>query len=144
MKCINDEETAYRKLQRVLKTTIDDGKDEFSDDDPSFPQKEQFRLPKRVRGWHFLERASIPLKEQSGILNQAGGMNIDKLKKVMDDSLPEKVLEDIYGRASSQAPWKSHTNHKGNKFKKRRDSTHFCDDSYEEEEDANAAHEEDG
>ena len=69
-------------------------------------------------------------------------MNIDKLKKAMADSLPEKVLKDIDGRASSQAPWKSHSKFKGNKFKKRRDSTHFCDDPYEEEEDANAAEEE--
>ena len=93
MKYINAEETAYRKLQRVLKTATDAGADEYSSDDVSLsasPSKRKFQLPKRLRGWHFLERAGIPLKEHSGILNQTGGVNIDKLKKVMAESLPEK------------------------------------------------------
>ena len=123
MKYINEEETAYRKLQRVLKTAIDEGQDEFSEDDQATPQatpqKSKFKLPKRLRGWHFLERASIPLREHSGILNQTGGMNIDKLKKVMADSLTEKVLKDIDGRSVSKAPWQSSSKFKGNKFKKR-------------------------
>ena len=48
MKYINAEETAYRKLQRVLKTAADDGEDEYSDDDGT--QTRRFRLPKRLRG----------------------------------------------------------------------------------------------
>ena len=88
MKYINAEETAYRKLQRVLKTATQEGEDEYSDDDGSGVRR--FQLPKRLRGWHFLGRAAIPLKEHSGILNQTGGMNVDKLKKVMAESLPDK------------------------------------------------------
>ena len=99
MKYINAEETAYRKLQRVLKTSAEEGEDEYSSEDDSKTRK--FQLPKRLRGWHFLERAAIPIKEHSGILNQTGGMNIDKLKKVMSDSLPEKILRDIDGRTTS-------------------------------------------
>ena len=108
MKYINAEETAYRKLQRVLKTATDAGEDEYSSDDVSLqvvPAKRKFQLPKRLRGWHFLERAGIPLKEHSGILNQTGGVNIDKLKKVMAESLPEKVLKDIDSRTTPKAPW---------------------------------------
>ena len=78
MKYINAEETAYRKLQRVLRSATEDGEDEYSDNDN--PQARKFQLPKRLRGWHFLEHVAIPLKEHSGILNQTGGMNIDKLK----------------------------------------------------------------
>ena len=96
MKYINVEETAYRKLQRVLRTATDGGEDEYSSDDGG--QKKKFQLPKRLLGWHFLNRASVPLKEHSGILNQTGGMNIDKLKKVMSESLPEKILKYIDGR----------------------------------------------
>ena len=98
-----------------------------------FPNKSKFKLPKRLRGWHFLERASIPLREHSGILNQTGGMNIDKLKKVMAESLTEKVLKDIDGRSAAKAPWQSSSKFKGNRFKKKkkkkkRDSTHYCDE----------------
>ena len=144
MKYINEEDTAHRKLQRVLKTATDDGKDDYSDDDD--PDTKRFRLPKRLRGWHFLERASTPLKEHSGILNQTGGMNIDRLKKVMAESLPEKVLKDIDGRTATKAPWQNPRPFKGNKFIKnkfkKKDSTNFCDES-DGEEDANALAEED-
>ena len=119
MKYINEEETAYRKLQRVLKTAIDEGQDEFSDDDQASPQKSKFKLPKRLRGWHFLERASTPLREHSGILNQTGGMNIDKLKKVMAESLTEKVLKDIDGRPVTTSPWQNSSKLRGNKFNKK-------------------------
>ncbi len=103
MKYINAEETAYRKLQRILKSAAEDGEEEYSSDDDSKARK--FQLPKRLRGWHFLERAAIPLKEHSGILNQTGGMNIDKLKKVMSESFTEKVLKDIDIRTIPKAPW---------------------------------------
>ena len=48
MKYINAEEAAYRKLQRVLRTTTEDGEDEYSDDDGL--QNRKFQLPKRLRG----------------------------------------------------------------------------------------------
>ena len=85
-KFVNAEESAYRKLQRVLKQATDDGAEEYSSDDGSSGSK-KFQLPKRLRGWRFLEKASIPIKEHSGILNQTQGMNIDRLKKVMSESL---------------------------------------------------------
>ena len=103
MKYINAEEAAYRKLQRVLKYATEFGEDEYSSDDGSAVKR--FQLPKRLRGWHFLERAAIPVKEHSALLNQTGGMNIDKLKKVMSESLPDKVLKDIDGRNIPKAPW---------------------------------------
>ena len=82
-KYINAEETAYRKLQRVLKEAMEGGADEFSEDDtPPDPKKRKFQLPKRLRGWLFMERAQIPLKEHSEILNMTGGLNIDNLKMV--------------------------------------------------------------
>ena len=56
MKYINGEETAYRKLQKVLKAAIDNGQDEFSDEDESPPSAKRLLLPKRLLGWHFLER----------------------------------------------------------------------------------------
>ena len=43
--------------------------------------------------------------KNSGVLNQTGGVNIDKLKKVMSESLPEKVLKDIDSRSATRAPW---------------------------------------
>ena len=69
---MNAEESAYRKLQRVLKQATEDGEEEYSSDDGSIGSK-KFQLPKRLRGWHFLEKASIPIKEHSGILNQTQG-----------------------------------------------------------------------
>ena len=86
-KYINSEETAYRKLQRVSKEAMEGGADEFSDEDlPANPKKRKFQLPKRLRGWLFMERAQLPLKEHSGILNMTRGLNIDNLKKVMVES----------------------------------------------------------
>ena len=48
MKYINTDETAYRKLQRVLKIATDGGEDEYSGDDGS--NTKRFQLPKRLRG----------------------------------------------------------------------------------------------
>ena len=67
-KYINAEEAAYRKLQRVLKEAMDGDKEEYSSEDESTKNK-KFQLPKRLRGWLFMERSQIPLKEHSGILN---------------------------------------------------------------------------
>ena len=58
------------------------GKDEYSEDDHDSDEK-KFKLPERLLGWLFMERAQIPLKERSGILNMTQGLKIDKLKKVM-------------------------------------------------------------
>ena len=75
---------------------MEGGNDEFSGDDdgtgnppnpPTAPKK--FQLPKRLRGWLFMERSQIPLKEYSGILNMTKGLNIDQLKKVMIESYPD-------------------------------------------------------
>ena len=104
MKYINAEESAYRKLQRVLKDAMEGGHEEYSSDEETSEVK-KFQLPKRLRGWLFLDRAAIPLKEYSGILNQTGGMNIDKLKTVMAESFKDKVLRDIDQRNSVKPPW---------------------------------------
>ena len=125
-KYINAEETAYRKLQRVLKEAMEGGQDEYSDDDwivagppapgqptpahPTTPKK--FQLPKRLRGWLFMERSQIPLKEHSGILNMTQGLNIDKLKKIMMESYSDKVLKDLGGRSATKAPWQRNSTKK--------------------------------
>ena len=40
---------------------MDGGNDEFSGEEGDSPQK-KFQLPKRLRGWLFMERSQIPLK----------------------------------------------------------------------------------
>ena len=110
-KYMNAEETAYRKLQRTLKEAMEGGTDEYSDDDHGTDEA-RFKLPKRLRGWLFMERAQIPLKEHSGILNMTQGLNIDKLKKVMTESFPDKILKDIDGRTATKAPWQRNTTKK--------------------------------
>ena len=55
------------------------------------------QLPKNLRGWLFLERAAIPGKECSGILDMHGAMLVVKLKKVVAESLDGRVLSDIDG-----------------------------------------------
>ena len=99
-------------------------------------QRRKFQLPKRLRGWHFLDRAGIPLKEHSGVLNQTGGVNIDKLKKVMSESLPEKVLKDIDSRSATKAPWQRKPF-----LKKKKHSAHHVTE-LSDEEDINAVDEE--
>ena len=75
----NDEEAAYRKLQRVLKES-DTGDNDYSSDDGVIDEngkrKPLFRLPKRLRGWFFLERAGIPERDQPSLLNVSGGTHI--------------------------------------------------------------------
>ena len=71
MKYINADESAHRKLQRVLKDDLKDCTDEYSEDDQaSYTNK--FQLPKRLRGRLFMERASISVKDHSGIINMTG------------------------------------------------------------------------
>ena len=89
MMYINAEESAYRRLQRVLRDAMEGGQDEYSETDET-SDVERFQLPKRLCGWLFLDRASIPIKEHSGMLNMTGGMNIDKLKQVMAESFKAK------------------------------------------------------
>ena len=105
-KYIHAEEMAYRKLQRILKEATEGAHDEFSGDEEDSPQK-KFQLPKRLRGWLFMERSQIPLKERSGILNITQGLNIDRLKRVMTESFLDKVLKDIDGRSATKAPWQT-------------------------------------
>ena len=69
IKYINAEETAYRKLQRTLKEAMEGGQDEWSSEDEPDAEVRKFKLPKRRRGWLFMERSQIPLKEHSGILH---------------------------------------------------------------------------
>ena len=52
-----------------------------------------------------MDRSQIPIKEYSGILNMTQGLNIDKLKKIMTESMTEKVLKDIDGRTGTKPPW---------------------------------------
>ena len=47
-----------------------------------------------------MERAHIPLTEHSGILNMTQGLNIDRLKKTMTESMTDKVLKDTGGRTT--------------------------------------------
>ena len=75
---------------------MESGQDEYGDDEDTGVNI--FQLPKMLRGWLFLERASHPVKEHSGILNMTGGMHIDKLKKATPETLPEHVLRDTDGR----------------------------------------------
>ena len=109
IKYINAEETAYRKLQRTLKEAMEGGQDEWSSEDEPDTEVRKFKLPKRLRGWLFMERSQIPLKEHSGILHTTQGLNIDRLKRVMTETFLDKVLKDIDGRSATKAPWqKSH------------------------------------
>ena len=81
IKYIHAEEQAYRKLQRTLKEAMEGGHDEWSSDEEPNPRNRKFKMPKRLRGFLFLERAQLPLKEHSGILNLTQGLNIDRLKR---------------------------------------------------------------
>ena len=105
-------------------------------------------MPNRLRGFLILERAQIPLKEHSGILNITQGLNIDRLKRVMTESFPDKVLKDIDGRSATKAPWQK-SQHKRKPFNKKRTSSARMAEEYaeeedeEDEEDANAVDDDD-
>ena len=47
-KHINAEETAYRKLQRVLKEAMEDNKDEYSEDESGWYDPKKFQLPQNA------------------------------------------------------------------------------------------------
>ena len=84
MKFRNEEEAAYRRLQSVLNEAMKNGEDEYSDDDGTVTTKDgkrvpKFRLPKRLRGWMFLERSRIPSREIPSILNQTKNTHINRL-----------------------------------------------------------------
>ena len=99
----NDEEAAYRKLQSILNDAMKNGEDEYSDEDETAPsittnqgkKVPKFRLPKRLRGWMFLERSKIPSKEIPAILNQTKNTNINKLQAVLVESYSDKIIRDI-------------------------------------------------
>ena len=116
---------------------MEDGHEEYSDDDDD-SDKTKFRPLKRLCGWLFLERSSIPVKEYSGILNMTGGMNVDKLKKVMSESMTEKVLKEIDGRTFNAKPaWhrQPRTSSTKKTFKKYRSkySTNYVDEESEDD-----------
>ena len=79
----NNEEAAYRKLPRILREA-DIGDNDYSSEEeyigPNGDKRPLFRLPKRLRGWFFLERANIPERDIPSLLNVSGGTYIDKLK----------------------------------------------------------------
>ena len=134
-KYINAEETAYRKLQRTLREAMEGGTDEYSEDEQYQPPGTKFKLPKRLRGWLFMERAQIPPKEHSGILNMTQGLNIDNLKRVMTESFPDKVLKDIDGRTQTKAPWQKNPSRRKpfNKNKKRSFLAQMADEQDDDE-----------
>ena len=106
MTYINAEETAYRQLQRVLEEAMGCGQDEYSyEGKTSNTTSKKFQLPKRLCGLLFMGRSQITIKEHSGTLNMTQGLNIDKLKKVMTESLPEQVPKYIDGRTATKPPW---------------------------------------
>ena len=79
-----------------------------------------------------MERSQIPLKEYSGILNMTQGLNIDKLKKIMVESYPDKVLKDLDGRTSTTKPtWSPKSTKKP--FKKRPHPVKTADGPEEDE-----------
>ena len=76
------------------------GEDEYSDDDGLVTTKEgkpipKFRLPKRLRGWMYLERVRIPPRDVPGLLNQIKTTNITRLQSCLVDAYPESLLKKI-------------------------------------------------
>ncbi len=67
------------------------------------------------------------------MLHQTGGMNIDKLKKVMSESFTERVLKDIDNRTMPNAPWQKRPFQK----KKKGFPTHYTTE-LSDDEDVNA------
>ena len=83
-----------------------------------------------------MERSQIPIKEYSGILNMTQGLNIDKLKKIMTESMTEKVLKDIDGRTGTKPPWhRSKSFQRKKPFHKKRTSSAKMADEVDEEDD---------
>ena len=62
------------------------------------------KLPKKLRGWFYLERANLPVKDQSQILLNAKSYNIDRIKEVMTDSYSEKMLIDLDEKTKHDFP----------------------------------------
>ena len=56
------------------------------------------------------------------------GLNIDRLKKVMTESYPDKVLKDIDGRTATKSPWQRNST-KQNPFNQKREKTPFSKDT---------------
>ena len=112
----NDQEAAYRKLQTVLNEAMKNGEDEYSDEDETAPsittnqgkKVPKFRLPKRLRGWMFLERSQIPSKEIPAILNQTKDTNLNNLQAVLVESYSDKIMRDIDSRQHSHSYKKVH------------------------------------
>ena len=76
------------------------GEDEYSDDDGVVTTKDgkpipKFRLPKRLRGWMYQERARIPPRDVPGLLNQIKTTNITRLQTCLIDAYPESLLRTI-------------------------------------------------
>ena len=109
----NDEEAAYRKLQSILNDAMKNGEDEYSDDDGTILDKNgktisKFKLPKRLRGWLFLERARIPPKDVPAILNQTKNTHVDRLQRILIDSYPDKHVRDMDQRQPNPKYPKAH------------------------------------
>ena len=116
------------------------GEDEYSDDDGQLTTKDgkpipRFRLPKRLRGWMYLERVRIPPRDVPGILNQIQTTNITRLQKRLIDNYPDSLIKRLDADRSNNPPRKS-------------DKINFVcmeseDQNEENYEDANQAYEED-
>jgi len=131
---INEEDIAYRRLQKVVNEAMSIGEDEYSDDEDRPPllnakgdEIPRFRLPKSLRAWLLLDRAHLHTRELSSIMNLSGNDNINALHKFIIDSFPDKVIRDMDGR-SCTLPKPQHT--------KEHHPTSFVDDD-DHDEDAN-------
>ena len=112
LKYDHEEQASYRKLQKVLDMAIKNKSDEYSSDEDSISTitNKKFKLPKRLRGWFYMERANIPTKDQSQILLNSKSYNVDKIKAIMTDSYSEKMLSELDKKAF----------HKSTDFKKKK------------------------
>ena len=106
---LNTEEAAYRKLQKTLNQVIKKGEDEYSSDelidrDPSTGDTRTFfgfKLPKRLRGWFLLNRASLPAREHTSLLNSAGSTSYSSVRQLMMTSYSDATIKD-FDRSNSE------------------------------------------
>ena len=70
------------------------------------------------------------------------GLHIDRLRDVMKESYPDKVLKDLDGRTATKAPWQQRNIHNKKPFHKTRTAAAKMaggtDEEYEDEDDVNA------
>ena len=64
------EETAYRDLQDFMNQALQDGTDQYSGDEGDRPT---FKLPRKLRGWYFLENMGLPKEQHALLYSQTEG-----------------------------------------------------------------------